>query len=265
MIMDNFICYPLSWNEEDPVKLVSLYKESSDNLTVTCTHKFFSKDILCLEFKNKICFEIQILDEVSRKSWENMGVIFLGKSDLDINDFSEIYQSAIKLISVFPSLESTINCFAKKIIIVGSEYPEVDISLSDPRLPFTIFLSIPDKKEKNRVERFAEGIIHESLHLQLTAIENEQPLLINEKLRHDVFSPWKGEGRNERGLLHAVYVFSCLFVFWSQIAKTSCASRDFAKSRCLEIKKQLSSSHHLLTYPSLTSSAKNLSNICLNC
>ena len=122
---------------------------------------------------------------------------------------------------------------------------------------------LPKNSEKNRIERFTESLIHESLHNQLTAVEQFNPLFVEELLRNDVYSPWKGEGRNERGLLHAVYVFSCLYKFWSIVSDEVESSSVFAKQRCLSIFGEMQEAFHLNSYQSLTKSGQSLSNLCL--
>ncbi|WP_426720995.1 aKG-HExxH-type peptide beta-hydroxylase [Enterobacter cloacae complex sp. 301C7] len=84
------------------------------------------------------------------------------------------------------------------------------------------------------------------MHLQLTAMEHLLPLFHDKLLTYNVFSPWKGEGRNERGLLHAVYVFSNIKKFWLKVHAQSKNINDFAVKRINEIQKELSTAGHIL-------------------
>ena len=50
------------------------------------------------------------------------------------------------------------------------------MSYSDPCIPYDVFNNVPNYEEKYAAERFVEGIIHETQHLQLTAMEQLLPL-----------------------------------------------------------------------------------------
>ena len=51
--------------------------------------------------------------------------------------------------------------------------------------------------------------MHEALHLQLSLVERVLPMVVSNPggESEQVFSPWAGDGRSVRGLLHGVYVF----------------------------------------------------------
>ena len=83
-----------------------------------------------------------------------------------------------------------------------------DVSHSDPELPFSICISLPQPGESDGVARLAEAILHESMHLQLTMIELQVPLIADDL--QSAYSPWKHEVRPISGLLHGLYVFAVI-------------------------------------------------------
>jgi HEXXH motif-containing protein len=83
-----------------------------------------------------------------------------------------------------------------------------DVSHSDPELAFSICISLPQPGETDGAPRLAEAILHESMHLQLTMIELQIPLIADDL--ECAYSPWKHEVRAMSGLLHGLYVFAVI-------------------------------------------------------
>ena len=110
----------------------------------------------------------------------------------------------------------------------------------------------------NRVERLAENVIHEALHLQLSLVERVEPLIVDGAEHEPVVSPWKEGKRTMRGLLHAVYVFSNLRFFWKRVAMARPNSSSFASVRVETIDQEIASARHLLASPSLTGIGRSL-------
>ena len=83
-------------------------------------------------------------------------------------------------------------------------------------IPFDVFTNVPKYEEKYAAERFVEGIIHETLHLQLTAMEHLLPLFHDTLLTDNVFSP------KERAEMNVVYYMQSMFFsniknFWLKV------------------------------------------------
>lgn len=95
--------------------------------------------------------------------------------------------------------------------------PDYDISHSDPALPYSIFLSIPPPSATAAV-RLAESILHEAMHLQLSLVEGEAPLVANRD--REGWSPWLARERPAQGLLHGLYVFAVIFEVLKQFDET---------------------------------------------
>lgn len=236
---------PHNWSEKDLTDLISLMPNQSKFEINTET------SVNLLTDKLNFRFNVDFLSKKTRTEWEQLGVDFIEKKDFSIYEFSELTHLSYNLISNFPSLLFTINHFVKNLILLKAD-ENIDVSLSDPSLPFTVFVSLPGIQEKCSHLRFAEGLIHEALHLQLTAIEKVTPLVYEDRLTNNVYSPWKGEGRDIRGLLHAVYVFSSLYLFWENIYIKDEIESNFAFKRCVEIREEMKRASHLTKSEALT-------------
>lgn len=123
----------------------------------------------------------------------------------------------------------------KSIHLLKTENEYNDTSFSDPNLPYTIFINLPDIHVKNWLERTVENLIHETMHLQLSLLERKYKfyILTEEKIH----SPWKDEPRNNKGILHAIYVFSHLKKFWEKVYNLE--QSPFSKQRINDIQNQL--------------------------
>jgi hypothetical protein len=146
---------------------------------------------------------------------------------LHINFYSaeEILDSAIlscvhdafNLISQIPSLMRTVAVLVRALHLIKPVDANHDVSFSEPSLPFSAFVSVPDRRIANDASRVAESIVHEAMHLQLTLIEHVVSLLASSKQRH--FSPWREEFRNSQGLLHGLYVFRVVDCFFEYLLR----------------------------------------------
>ena len=196
----------------------ALYAESGYTQQTYSTSRIIEKNVHAkrnvlgtLVFDN---FESEvILEKLSvnnEAGFEELGLCF-GKADQSAIEYqlSEL-QLAFNLIAKIPSLFITVLTLVRSIHILSAESDQHDVSFSDPTIPFSIFISMPSVHETNSSIRLAEAIIHEAMHLQLTLIERLCPLILEDNKK--LFSPWKNEDRKPSGVLHALYVFSVIYV-----------------------------------------------------
>lgn len=259
MKISDFICSPLGWNESLPFHL-------RDDFLLSKNINFLD-DVRIVEPGCEIIgihyLAPKFLDVMDRADWEFMGLTFCDKKGFLLSEYHQLLCKIESLLSFSKNIHSSIKAFAINFHPLLSEYEDFDVSFSDPCIPFDVFSNVPRNEEKYSAERFVEGIIHETLHLQLTVVEHLLPLFHNGLLTDDVFSPWKGEGRNERGLLHAVYVFSNIKKFWLKVNEQSKNINNFALKRVCTIQKELSRAEHILKSEALTSDGKRLAYLCL--
>lgn len=252
MNIDDFICSPLQW----PIASPYLLKESSELYSSKRSDLKIHQHIESISSRVHMCLEPVFFDPAMRTGWEEMGIVFLDKKNFDEEQYIEIVRRLFDILAKSSSLHSTVSAFAKYFHPLASNSIGYDTSLSDPELPFSIFSTIPTLNEKDSVYRFTESIVHESLHLQLTAIEMNSPLFEYDKLKSDFYSPWKGEGRTEQGLLHAIYVFSNIKSMWEIVHDvTPCI---YLENRINMISKQLGDSLHIFESKSLTTKGSEL-------
>ena len=136
------------------------------------------------------------------------------------------------LIDLIPMMSQAIGERVRGIGLLKSAGPDYDTSHSEPRWPGWIFLSVPPRGPR-RALRVTEAVIHEAMHHHLSALEDATPLALPGQR---VFSPWKRERREVSGVVHGVYVFTCLLASFRQL---QCAAIDGAEERVAEIKREI--------------------------
>lgn len=143
--------------------------------------------------------------------------------------------------SFLPCLRSSIERLAWIVHILVTESEEYDVSFSDPEIPFSIFVSVPNRSSANSNLRISEALVHETMHLQLSLFERLIPLIDSSQPPETFFSPWKNEYRDLVGLLHGAYVFRILHEMWSAAEQkaTDEATAAFAARRCTTILSEL--------------------------
>ena len=172
--------------------------------------------------------------------------------------FAETLADALELAGTVLPFKGTVAGLCRSLHVLVASGRDLDVSYSEPSLPFSVFVSCPPAAERYRVERLAENVLHEALHLQLTLVESIEPLVIDVPDESPVFSPWKGEWRSVRGLLHAVYVFGNLRCFWKHVAGDSPGASSFARTRIEMIDGELDAAGPLVTSQSLTATGRRL-------
>ena len=150
-----------------------------------------------------------------------------------------MFDEAQRVIETFDSLAYIVARWALHVHLIEAA-PGYDVSHSEPQWPTRIFVSIPDRHDAIGSMRLAESVIHEALHLQLTAVEAHTPLVAMPG--NHLSSPWREELRPVGGVLHGLYVFSCLSAFFANFAASSeGAMRAHTLQRANEISDEISS------------------------
>lgn len=134
-----------------------------------------------------------------------------------------------------------------------------DVSFSDPDIPFSIFVSIPEAKNRRSILRVAENLVHETMHLQLSLFEQTCPL-IDSAVPWSLYSPWKSEQRPAQGILHGLYVFVVLRWMWGNVLTGSPDADDqiFAQRRIEEIGEEIEAVRDLDGASALTKDGREL-------
>jgi HEXXH motif-containing protein len=165
---------------------------------------------------------------------EKRGFRFLGDEEQQRRQPTLL--SAADLIDEVPALAQAIREHVRGVSLLDAD-EAYDISHSEPRWPDWIFVSVPSAAGGQAALRLAENVVHEAMHLQLTRVENLQPLIADRVTLLN--SPWKQEPRDLQGNLHGLYVFVCIYRFLQRLKELdilSSAGNRYVEGRKKQIK-----------------------------
>lgn len=260
-----FIEGPCCWDRRAPARLreqvfggASAWKSYSTSRCLDGSNPDILYTIECSGHAVDSAVNVEWLSPVLAARWENIGLQFASEADLSDMELWRTLASSLDFIGMDPQLKGTVAGLCRSLHVLVASGRDFDTSYSDPSLPLSVFVSCPLPAERNRVERLAENIVHEALHLQLSLVERVQPLVIDDPDEEPVFSPWKEEWRTIRGLVHAVYVFGNLRSFWKGVASQRPESSPFAQARIQTIDAEMADAAHLAGNKSLTAAGRRL-------
>ncbi len=167
------------------------------------------------------------------------GLDFLDSEEILKLDCSYKINSSMQKLMGVEDLGQCIIYLVKAFQILRQPAPEYDVSYSHPEVPFTIFVSVGADTSEIESFRLSESILHESMHLFLTLIEEHVPLVDdNSKL---FYSPWRETERPLRGVLHGLFVFRTILGFYQLIdlRKLQPVTQDFISYRIQKINEEL--------------------------
>ncbi len=208
---------------------------------------------ICPDIENTPATLIEALSPEDRRRYQDMGLVFCTPDETKRPAVLNCLQEAVNLLRYEATLQTTIAALVRICHILKPKDDDYDISHSDPQVPFSIFVSVPLKHCSNDVLRVTESIIHEAMHLQLTLIEHDLPLVDTSASTH--FSPWKDTCRPPQGVLHALYVFRVIDRFFERLQTLSVLSvteASYIKNRREEISRQIGEIRTFQESPTLT-------------
>ena len=207
---------------------------------------------------------IVLLECLSSRVVAELDAVGLSLGDFDDSAVSAnigVLRQAWHLVhGVWPELSSSIGYLVRCAHLLKAPSPEVDCSYSRPDLPFSVFLSVPDRGARARIERVTEALVHETMHLQLSLVERRIPLVEPTRAGAVAFSPWRGGERNVRGVLHALHVFVVVQRLWRHaVQRKPCGlDREFAVARVGAIRDEVAGTRHLAASPGLSREGRQL-------
>ncbi len=155
---------------------------------------------------------VETLAGDSLKRYCDLGLSFYAQSDLSPQFVESRFSRAFHRLGSISGVASAIGAVLSVLHVIKPQGPEYDVSYSDPKLPFSIFVGIDLGAQVNGDLRLAESILHECMHLQLTLLDQSLPLIANSKEQYH--SPWQGRMRPSQGILHGLYVFCVIHDFY---------------------------------------------------
>src|SRR6266850_973187 len=103
--------------------------------------------------------------------YQEIGLTFYTADEIANTTALNCLQEAIDILAAIPSLHRTIATLVRVCHLIKPADGDYDVSYSDPQVPFSIFLSVPQRRRAHDALRVAESIVHEAMHLQLTLID----------------------------------------------------------------------------------------------
>lgn len=159
---------------------------------------------------------IEALTPECAVQYQKQGVIFYAPDEVLSTTIPSCLDDALAIINQVPSLMRTVATVVRSLHVIKPEDADYDVSFSEPQVPLSIFVSVPEKRIANDALRVAEAIVHEAMHLQLTLIE--QVVALTSSMSTKYYSPWRREVRNAQGIIHASYVFTVIDRFLAQVS-----------------------------------------------
>ncbi len=166
--------------------------------------------------------------------------------------------SSIGYFGVSETLRMTISHLVRCIHLIDADDDSHDVSHSDPKVPFSIFISVPGVHATFGMIRVTESILHEAMHLQLSLLEGSTSLVAHAD--PICFSPWRNELRPPSSVLHGTYVFVCIWVFLellSQRDRSPCIL-EYAQRRKSQLERELADAFDGLRPSDLTKNGRIL-------
>ncbi|MEK6334276.1 MAG: HEXXH motif-containing putative peptide modification protein [Acidobacteriota bacterium] len=182
---------------------------------------------------------IEALTPECAVQYKKQGVTFYTPDEIFHTSVLSCIEEALAIINQVPSLMRTVAALVRTLHIIKPEKIDYDVSFSEPQVPFSIFVSVPEKRIPNDALRVAEAMVHEAMHLQLTLIEKTVALAVASST--EIFSPWRGEYRTVNGVLHGLYVFRVIQQFLRAVREPFADNVAHIESRCIEISSQMRS------------------------
>ena len=99
---------------------------------------------------------------------------FSGAEEILSDGVCDRLEEALEVLARLPTLGQTICYLIRSLHVISSDDNQVDVSFSDPGLPFSAFVSVPKPSAENVALRIGEAMLHEAMHLQLTLVEGDR-------------------------------------------------------------------------------------------
>ena len=211
------------------------YSTATENPSNPADHSSFAE--IWPHDGGELRLRLEFLGRRQAKGFQAKGLNLYEFDELGETCCLQTLSEALTLVAQVPSLGQSIQMLVKSIHLLRPDGPTMDTSFSEPRLPFSIFVSVPPGRIEDDVSRVAEAIVHEAMHLQLSLVERQVPLIGNSRI--EIFSPWRGEIRDASGLLHALYVFRAIYdwlgLMSAQLPRYACRRRREIEQQVREV------------------------------
>ena len=172
---------------------------------------------------------------------------------------------ALDIINLVSPVYDCVLNLVRAIQVIKSHNIDRDASYSHPDIPFSVFVSVCHDSSEHSNLRVAESILHETMHLKLSLIENEVQLIKRGSV-NKYLSPWRDEKRLAGGVLHGLYVFRAIFEFFRDLTSTSNSHyvKQYARNRQRLINQDIKQISNFAHSPDLTEYGATLAGHLIN-
>jgi len=196
---------------------------------------------------------IEYITQTCLKQYQDIGLRLYSPNEIACSAVLPSLEEAVAVLAEVPTLQASVAALVRTCHILKPKNEFMDVSYSDPLVPFSVFVSVPRGRGPTNALRVAESLVHEAMHLQLSLIERLLPLVGESDQAW--WSPWKGTHRPAQGILHALYVFRVVDSFLGRLLRLSgwtATAADYMRQRRCEIARQISELKSFKFHPGLT-------------
>lgn len=171
----------------------------------------------------------------------------------------EALNAGLRALSPVDAATGIVEALVRSVHCIEAIDSETDVSYSDPEVPFSIFIGVHAEPVANEGLRIAEAILHETMHLHLSLIEDVVPLVAGASERWS--SPWRGTKRPTQGVLHGLFVFRAVSDFLALLrgrATLDPAASEYLKKRCRSIRDEIAETGRIVASDELTDAGRKL-------
>jgi len=209
--------------------------------SISAPHEAITSLKICPSISATVpAISIEVLTQKCAVQYQEQGIAFYSPHEILHTTVLDCIEEALAIINQVPSLMKTVATLVRSLHVIKPEDGDHDVSFSEPHIPFSVFVSVPEKRVANDGLRIAEAIVHEAMHLQLTLIDETFPL--TDSTGGTYYSPWRGEQRSVLGVFHALYVFQVVAYVLRQLRSIRDWTQDtteYINSRCALIRRQV--------------------------
>ena len=225
---------------------------------LACTPGACRQELFRIAVSNALPVIGERLSQQTFRQYQELGLRQTRGTPETIRRIQRTITSSIDYFSVSYSLRMSVSHLVRCIHIVDSEHDSYDVSHSDPKIPFSIFLSVPGAHTTFATIRVSESILHEAMHLQLSLLEVSTSLVAHAD--PICFSPWRKELRPPSSVLHGIYVFVCIWVFLELLSRhdRSPSILQYAQRRKRQLERELAQAFDGLRPSDLTENGRAL-------
>jgi HEXXH motif-containing protein len=168
-----------------------------------------------------------------------------------------VFDSVDDLLAAVPTLNRVVQTCVQEIVLLRAPEDTYDVSHSEPRWANRVFISVPPVSPLQDL-RVVEALVHEAMHLNLTNLERCTPLVTDART---LGSPWRAELRPVSGVLHGLYVFCCILLFFQrfgQAARLDSTRTKYVEHRLADIATQIGSINRRSLLEGLTPAGRHV-------